>query len=78
MTSGYHRRLHILEAVFTNVNLGQPSILLWVRRRIPSVHLIPTHLQLADTILLLVTQTIMCRHLVILTSTQFAALRQHA
>ena len=66
--SRYHRRLGVLEAILADVNLGQSCILLGVRRRIPRVHLIATHLQLTYAILLLVTKGVVSRHLIILTS----------
>ena len=63
MSAGYDGCLHVLEAVFADVEFGQTGILLWVGRGVPSVHLISPKLQLFDAVVMLLTEFIVLRHL---------------
>ena len=58
--------LHVLETEFTQVDFGEPRVLLWVGTGVPRRHLIAADLQLLNPVLLQIALCVMCRDLMLL------------
>lgn len=46
----YRSGPHVLEAKFTNVNLGLLVVVVWVLRLVPRLHLVASHLYVPDAL----------------------------
>ena len=68
MSAQYSGSLHVLEAEFTEVDLGEAGVLFRVRAGVPGGDLKPTNLHLFDAVLLQVSLLVVLCHLMLLTA----------